>query len=207
MRLSLTAIALFGWAILTTNVAYAQWYIGGALAQAESDQGVGFDILPNSETDDSTDIAWKLFAGYDFSSTFAVEFGYSDLGDEYTTFNIFGNNERTRMEVGAIHATLVGRAKVHNQVDVFGRLGLAYWNVDLDYTEPGFSSSGSDNDLDLVVGLGFAWHLNEVVGVRFEWEQFQNVGDEVKTDLPSGNRLQLRGQDINVLAIGVTYSF
>jgi OOP family OmpA-OmpF porin len=190
-----------------TNMAKAQWYVGGGLTQAEADQGLGFDRPPITETDDSTEIAWKLVAGYDFSPTFAMEFTYSDLGDEFTTFNIFGNNEKTEMDVTAIYTTIIGRNQVYDGVDFFGRIGLAFWKVDLDYTEAGFDSNDSDNDLDLVVGLGFAWHLTDLVVLRTEWEQFQNVGDEVKTNTPSGSRLELNGQDFNVLGIGLTYGF
>ena len=207
MKMILAAFLIFYLFFSTTNSANAQWYVGGALTQAESDQGVGFDRPPITETDDSTEIAWKLVAGYDFSPTFAMEFTYSDLGDEFTTFNILGNDEKTEMDVSAISAAIIGRNEVYDRVYIFGRFGLAFWKVDLDYSESGFNSNDSDNDLDLVVGLGFAWHLTELVTLRIEWEQFQNVGDEVKTNIPSSARLELNGQDINVLAIGLTYGF
>jgi len=85
---------------------------------------------------------------------------------------------------------------------------INYWNTDLDYTEPGFSSSGDDSGIDPVVGLGFEFTPADNLGIRFEWEQFQNVGDGTKTSLGAGaGNLELNGHDVNIIGIGVTYKF
>jgi len=201
--------AMFIVALLISSLSQAQWYVGASLGEAETDQGVGFDRPPNNHTDDSTELVWKLFGGYNVTPAFAVEFGYTDLGNEYETINILGSNEEIRLDISVIGATLIGRSEVHDKVDFFGRIGVAHWDVDLRYTESGFSTSGSDSDIDVIVGLGFQWGVSDAVGLRFEWQQFQNVGDEVTTNssLPDGNHLQLNGQDINVLAIGMSYRF
>lgn len=189
--------------------AQGQWYIGAEVAQAESDQAIPFDFPPDTETDDSADSAWKLFAGYRFAPHFAGELGYADLGEDYTTFNVLGSGEKTTMIVSALYASLVGTVSVSPKVDLLGRVGLAYWDVELEYEEGAFFDSGSDNDVDLLVGLGFVWNLSRALDLRFEWEQFQNVGDEVKADLPGpGNqRIELNGQDINVWGVSLTYQF
>lgn len=194
---------------LASGAAHAQWYAGFELGEAETDQAVTFDLPPDTATDDSSDIAWKLFGGYNFSPMFALEFGYTDLGDDYTTSNILGDSEETQMDVTSLYATLIGRVQIDDQVRFFGRLGMGLWDVELSYDEPSFSSADSDRDLDLVVGLGFEWTYADNLALRFEWEQFQNVGDEVKTAMPAstGTDLELNGQDINMFGLAVVYRF
>jgi OOP family OmpA-OmpF porin len=195
--------------LLSSSLAQAEWYAGAKVGTSNMDLDAGFDFPPNTETDDSADLTWNLFGGYNFTPKFGLEFGYGDLGDEYDLFNSFGRDEKITLDASILYVTLIGRIKVHDRVDLFSRLGVAYWDAGLDYVESGFSSSDSDADVDPVIGLGFEWHINKVIDFRFEWEQFQNVGDEVKTALPSttGVRLELNGHDISVLGIGVTYRF
>ena len=191
------------------SIASAQWYAGAKVATATMDLKVGFDTLPATETDDSADVTWGVFGGYSLSPGLALEAGYDDLGSDYDLRNTLGRSEKIVVDARAVSLTLLGRVKVHERVQMLGRLGIAYWNAELSYTEPGFGSSGSDGDVDPVVGLGFEWSVTDAVGIRFEWQLFQNIGDEVKTNLPpaTGARLQLNGSDVSLLAISTLYRF
>ncbi len=183
--------------------AYSQWYIGAEVGQTDTELDVGPDFPAGFiSTDDDT--AYKLFAGYNVSSNFAAEVGYGDLGE----YNINDAGNQVDLEFAAWYATLVGRVQIADRWKMFGRLGYAYWDTDLSYTEPGFSSSGSDTGFDPVIGLGFQYSPTDMFDIRFEWEQFQNVGDEVATSLGAGlGNIELNGHDVNVVGIGITYRF
>lgn len=184
---------------------YAQLYIGAEIGQADTELDEGADNPPDYTSSDS-DTAWKVFAGYNYSSNFAAELGYGDLGDYDIKDNT--NGAQADLNFTAWYATFIGRVQIHDRWKLFGRLGFAYWNTDLDYTEPGFSSSGDDSGIDPVVGLGFEFTPADNLGIRFEWEQFQNVGDGTKTSLGAGaGNLELNGHDVNIIGIGVTYKF
>lgn len=192
--------------LMAPGAALAGWYAGAGAGNTDSAQNFAFDFPPSSESDDSG-LGWGVFGGYDFGPTFALEINYGDLGDDYEMINILGDDERIRMDVAEIDATVIGRIKVHDRTRFFGRLGLAFWDAELAYSEPGFSSSDSDTDFDAVLGLGFEWQVADILGIRFEWKQYQNVGDEVKTDLPSatGGRLQINGTDISILGVAAAF--
>ena len=69
--------------LVASATAAAQTYVGASLGQSSTsfksgDYALG---LPNvAESQDKTDGAGKLFAGYAFNRTWAVEGGYADLG-------------------------------------------------------------------------------------------------------------------------------
>jgi len=73
--LEISAVSIF--LLFVANLAHAQWYVGGGLSQTESDQSVGFDVRSQTETDDSSDLGGKLFAGYRFSPNLSIELGRS----------------------------------------------------------------------------------------------------------------------------------
>lgn len=189
--------------LLIPSFASSQWYIGAEIGQTDTELDVGPDF-PTTFTSSDDDTAYKVFAGYDISPNFAAEFGYGDLGD----YNINDAGDQVDIEFAAWYATLIGRVQIANQWKMFGRLGYAYWDTDVKYTETGFSSSGSDNGFDPVVGLGFQYSPSDVFDIRFEWEQFQNVGDKASTSLGAGlGDIELNGHDVNVVGIGITYRF
>lgn len=200
--LLLSAAAMF-----IPSIALSQWYIGAEVGQIDTELDVGPDYSEDVVTTDD-DTGYKVFAGYNVSSNFAAEFGYGDLG-EYK-FNDIG--DQVDLEFTAWYATLIGRVQIAERWKMFGRLGYAYWDTDLSYTntytEPHFSSSRSDSGFDPVLGLGFLYSPTDMLDIRFEWEQFQNVGDEVATSLGAGlGNIELNGQNVNVVGIGVTYKF
>jgi OOP family OmpA-OmpF porin len=197
--------ALLAAGICMPTLVNAQWYLGVELGETDTELDIGPDFPPSFESTDD-DTAWKLFAGFKFNPNFAIEAGYGDLGEYEWKDN--SADEKINMQFTAFYATFVGWVPVGDSVKLFGRLGYAYWSADLDYKESGFSSSGDNDDFDPVVGLGFEYQPAKQIGVRFEWEQFQNVGDETSTTLgPGSAKIELNGQDINVVGIGFTYLF
>jgi hypothetical protein len=114
------------------------FYVGASAGQSSAGlssddyrndlQGVGINAR-NVSLDDS-DTAWKAYAGYSFNEYFAVEAGYTNLGQmesEYTTTMIraarrsFCARRRTFIPTFAAGATLaiVGRCRWANQFDLF----------------------------------------------------------------------------------------
>src|SRR5574341_1102866 len=76
----ITALVIFGFAtVMGASTAVAQdqgWYAGATFGQSkfkDACQGV-----PNC---DDNDTAWRILGGYQFTKNWAVEFGYTDLGE------------------------------------------------------------------------------------------------------------------------------
>ena len=137
-KLQFRLACLLGITLAAPGMVLAQgWYAGVGVGQTNIDTAGDFDPSAGESADDS-DTAFKVFGGYGFSRNFALEFGYADLGE--FTFSEPGFNVDS--ESTAIFAELVGRAKVHERVDVFGKLGVAYWDVELKLSNGGSISSG-----------------------------------------------------------------
>ncbi|MDH3206702.1 MAG: outer membrane beta-barrel protein [Gemmatimonadota bacterium] len=189
--------------------AQAQWSVGGSLGVPDADIDVAVYDPPNTTADDSSPISWKLFVGYGFSANLGLEAGYVALGSEYQLFNALGYGESVTFEPSAGFITVLGRVNVHDRVQLLARLGAAYWTTDVDYAEGAFRSSGSDGDVDPLLGFGFEFTPDGRFTIRFEWEQFQNVGDDASVARPAAasSRIELGGHDISVIGLGVNVRF
>lgn len=186
-------------------VAQAQWFVGGSVGSPDSDIDVAVYNPPLSTADDSSPVSWKLFAGYAFGENLHLEGGFTDFGNEYQLFNALGYGEVLKFKPAAATVTLVGRVRTHDRVHLLVRLGAAYWTARVDYTEGTFHSSRRDGDVDPVMGVGFDFELAKRVGLRFEWEEIQNVGDDASATRPpgAGSTIELGGHNMTTIAVGV----
>lgn len=189
-------------ALLVPGMTQAGWYLGVGAGMSNADSiDIEFDSPPDFESDDQG-TTYKVFGGITYGSNLALELGYTDL-DKYTARE--AGVLETSMEPAALSLSAIGKVSVHPKVKLFGRLGLAYWATDLSLTDFTNSSTGDGNGVDPVIGLGFDWSLSDRFDLRFEWEQFQNVGQDTKASIPSGT-LELNGNDIDIFGISVTYT-
>jgi hypothetical protein len=190
-------------------VLHAQWAIGGSVGVTDSDIDVAVYDPPNTTADDSSPFSWQLFVGYAFGENLGLEAGYVDLGSEYSLINALGYGEHITFESRAAFVTLLGHVRVHDRALLFARLGAAYWTTDIDLTEGTFRSSGSDSDVDAVLGFGFDADVYRRLVLRFEWEQFQNVGDDVSVARPESadSKIELGGHDVSRISLGLYWRF
>jgi len=204
MRFAVVCTALV--ALLWSPIAaQAQWSVGGGVGSPDADIDVAVYDPPVMTADDSSPISWKVYAGYAVGENLGLEVAYTNFGSEYQLFNTLGFGEVIHFKPSAAAVTLVGRTRVHDRIHMFARLGAAYWTARADYTEGSFRSSRRDGDVDPVLGIGFDFALSERIGLRLEWEQFQNVGDDVSATRPpgAGSRIELGGHDIRTIGLGV----
>lgn len=181
----------------------ADWYVGAGVGTTNADSiDIAFDAPPAATSDDQ-DNGYKVFVGFAPGSNFAIEGGYVDLGEyDAQEAGVFSAG----LDTDAWYVSLVGRTNVYTNWYFFGRLGLAMWNADLAYSDFVSSSSGDDSGVDPVVGLGFEYRFSDNFFARVEWEQFQNIGQDVRATIPSGT-LELNGNDIDLLSLSIVYRF
>ena len=195
--------------LLFTTLAAAQRpdYIGGGVGLTNFDSiDLAFDSPPGTTSDDQ-DNASKFFIGYDLSPNLVFEASYADLGSYSATQT---GNYDIGIDVKAIALDLLATRNVHPRLDFFARLGLAYWTTDLTYNDFVNNTSADSADLGIHLGMGFDLSLGATSAqkflLRFEWEQFQNVGQDTNAALPS-SAIELNGNDLDVLSISVVYRF
>jgi hypothetical protein len=148
-----------------------------------------FDVK-KADFDDS-DTSMSLFGGYRFNDYFAVELGYTDLGEPEDGFS-FDGGETAKLtgELTGWTADLVGILPL-GPVDVFAKAGLVSYDakVNAKVTDGLTTLKGSldDDGEDLHYGIGATLNLGPVgVGAQYEiWDV---------SDIDDVSILSLRGQ-------------
>ena len=130
-------------AALVAGPASAQMYLGAGVGASKTD------------TDENS---WKLYGGFQFSPTWGLELGYTDLGryrgSDIESWSLAGTGT---LPLGARWALL-------------GILGAAS-------NRPNFA--GASNHTGLLVGVGVGYSMTRNLGLRLEYEDFgrlSNVG-------------------------------
>ena len=191
------AIALTGLVAATAGVsplAFAQdsgWYIGANVGQSTfKDSCSG---LPAGFGCDDSGTAFGVFGGYQVNKYFGAELGYTDLGK--TTAS--GGGASADIKAKGFELLAVGTFPLNEQFSLYGKLGFYRWDVDASASGPGGSFSDSATGTDLTYALGVQYNFTKKFGVRAQYQQYKDAGDDATT-----------GQgDINVISVGVVYKF
>lgn len=216
MRCMAATLFLILWSVGPAQCAEeAPWYGGISLGHGEvkrpgswgeqadlSFRGLGVTSLTTVSSGSS---AWKLFGGYQIDENFGVEAAYTRLGK----FN--GNSTVTapaagtgsgKWETDAFSVAATGTLPIHeNRVAAFGKLGLAYTNLSISATATGGATtaaySPSNSRINPMLGIGIRFDMTKKIGLRAEFEHYNNVGEGGKT-----------GQSaVEMLSIGMQYRF
>lgn len=157
------------------------FYAGGGFGQAKADdfcseaRAVGFTSC------DDKDRTWKIFGGYRFHPNVAVEAGYADLGK----FKAGIGGATVSAKVKAFELLAVPIYPFGNGFSVYGKLGLARWDVDASATG-GFTAS--DEGTDFTFGIGAQYDFTPNLGARVEWQRYTDI-------------------DVNTIGISLVYMF
>jgi OmpA-OmpF porin, OOP family len=200
MNKARTGLAILGLAsaMAFTGPAFAQdtgFYVGGALGQTSFD----VDCAGTTSCDDE-DSSWKIFGGYQFNKNLALEFGYADLGEATASVLVPPFTANGALEATVWELVAVGSLPIADRFSIFGKIGLYRADTDLNVTVPGLgSASESDSNTDLTFGVGARYDFTRNLGVRLEWQRYQDVGGEF-----AGVTLE---SDVDVISVAVIWKF
>ena len=137
--------------------------------------GAGFGSMGVDVGDFSgDDTSFKILGGWDFNQFIGGELEYIDGGSAED----FGVN----IDVTGFNASLKGAYPFTEQFSVFGKIGMIFWDADLDGGE--FSDSESGEDFSWGVGAGYDFTDN--FGGRIEYQGFE-IEDTDTVDLISAS--------------------
>ncbi|WP_415905643.1 porin family protein [Neptuniibacter sp. QD48_55] len=169
MKKTLLATALISGIFSQAAMADSNFYLGGGVGKTSVDY---VEVTGATVTDDS-DTSWKIFGGYNFNKNFAVEFAYQDLGENSADVL----NVPVKIEGDAYSVALLGKLPVGEKAEFFAKLGYAHIDADADINN---LASVSEDDSDVLYGLGANYSVTEKVDLRLEWERM-DFEDEVDT--------------------------
>ena len=123
-----------------------------------------------------------------------------DLGEIDGDFTITGpptGTGKSVQEVDGFTVLGVGRYPVMEQLDVFAKVGVFFWDAEgrIRLSGGGITAAiETDEDgTDLVFGSGVRYTFMEHLSVRAEWERYSDVGDD--------------DNDVNLFTIGLQFNF
>ena len=162
--------------------------------------GLGMSTIKDACTDvpagvscDDKDTATKFFGGYQFNRNFALELGYTDLGKASASFPGLGS---ASVESSGFEVLALGIAPLSASWSIYGKAGIYLWDVDLK-DSTGTIGSASESGSSLTYGLGVGWDITKNFGLRFEYQVYNDVGDEDTTG----------ESNVNVLGANLLYRF
>ena len=178
----LSIILLSSAATLMSAGALAEGNFYGSLDLTRADLDLGVAGL------DDTDTSFSIAAGYRVNENFSIELGFQDFGE----INVSGGGSSAKIGAEAIQLSVIGSMPISANAGVYAELGLDSWDADLTYSNvPGFGSgSESEDGTDIFYGVGGYVSLSEAVNLKLEYQLHE-----------------LDGTDIDVLGLGVTFSF
>lgn len=206
-RLSLVVLAT-----MAASTAFAQdsaYYYGGlSIGQSQAkidEQGITASLLSaglttTSMSKDESDMAYKLFGGYQFNRNFAIEAGYFDLGAfGYTANTAPAGTLNGRIKIQGLNLDLVGTLPVSERLSIIGRIGAQGAR-----SRDTFSASGAvgvvdanprKTEVNYKLGLGLQYEFSDSFFVRAEAERYR-INDAV------GNH-----GDINLYTVSLVFPF
>jgi len=193
MKMKKITIALMGLAAAAAALPAAaqmrapalnSFYVGATVGRSDA----GNCEAPAGISCDTKDTAWRILGGYQFHRNFAAELGYHNLGD--VKFSATGVS--AKVATSAWELVGVGMLPFANQFSAYGKLGAYRAKSEL----TGDLGSGSDTSTGLTWGIGAQWDVMPQLGLRLEWQQYNDVGGDNSA----------KG-DINVLGVGAIWRF
>lgn len=170
-RLGLTAFAAFALtAAMAAQADMQPGFYAGASVGTTKISDDGFDSI-GVDVDDS-DTGFKIFGGYSFNENFAVEVSWFDLGEVSGRIDDpFFGDITFDVGVSGLNGSIVGRLPVSETFALFGKLGVASYDLDGHATVGGFGSgSDSQSETDMTYGIGGALSFGGQWEVRVEYE-------------------------------------
>lgn len=185
--------------LLLTVIAAVSALSGMSMAHAEGAYaGVGvsanrykFDVPGASSS--STEAGAKVFAGYDFDKTWALEGGYSNFGSKDYSFVQNGTAGQINTNSHAFYVAGKATMPVNEQVGVFGKLGVARTHDSISGSGAAAGLSSDPSRTGLYASLGAQYAINKNVALTAELEHMGRSADF--------------GRKSTALSLGARYSF
>jgi hypothetical protein len=131
------------------------FYLGYGLGEFSSD----VDLATVDDVDLDSDDAQKIFGGWRFNRWLAVNLDYTDFGDSRGALNVSADTEG--LTPGVIGTLPLG------PIELYGKIGVMFYDVTIDAGGPLVDSSGED----AVLGFGIGATFFERFNLRGEYER------------------------------------
>lgn len=161
-------------------------YIGAGAGQSRFDTNSD-TFGPLARVSDDKDFAWRVFAGTRVWNFVGLELGYIDFGE--ITASPTGSADAKGVDLVAI-GFLPLYARGPHGFDVFIKAGGYWWDGGSDNLLPG-NNIDDGTGFDWTAGAGVQYTFGGLtagrVGVRAEWQRYNDTFDSVDNDVWMGS--------------------
>ncbi|NQZ27449.1 MAG: outer membrane beta-barrel protein [Colwellia sp.] len=141
---------------------------------------------------DKNSFAAGVFTGYQFNENFAVEAAYIDLGDAKASYLENGNVYQHTGSMKGLELSALGSLYLTEEIAAFAKAGIFNWHGE---NKGPFNKTNAD-DWSTTVGAGITYQLNDAWQARFEYQYFNNLGNDT-----------IGGTNAHLTSIGISYQF
>lgn len=134
--------------------------------------------------------SWKVYSGVRVTDNIMLEGGYVNFGEYQGTNSTLLNETRTAK--GYTAAGVMSHA-ISNDITLFGKAGMLWWDSETKTSTKTDTSSGKD----VFYGAGAQYNLGNNLGLRAEWERYEGINPQTT----SSNQGYL-----DMLSVGATFS-
>jgi hypothetical protein len=121
----------------------------------------------SSSTFNGDDTVYKAFGGWRLNRFISVELDYVDLGSP--------SDKNVETKINGWAPYVIGTIPL-GPIEIFGRLGYYFYNVDVTGSASAIAQSIDGGQSDVVYGAGFGITLFDHLNARLEYEEF-NIKD------------------------------
>ena len=172
-------------------------YFSAEILLGRSDQELKTDTGKINGYDDS--LGFRV--AYHLNSNSAIELSYHDMGEtEDDYIDMSGDAYTDTIETSSINIGGKATFPFDNGVSIYGRIGLAFWDVELQNTnssDPGIISKGDDSANDFYQGVGIQYLLNDEFTFGAEYTLY-------KLNIRLNDDFQRSIEDIDIATLALT---
>lgn len=195
--------------LLASSASAQQAYLGVGFGQGHASlPSVSTSFMSVAFTgaaDKTSDTAYKIYGGYQFTPNWGVEVGYNDLGNKYSFNGAWGGvpySGTYKMDNWYVAAT--GTLPLQGGFSLIGKLGVSANKASggVCVAPLGCASLGSDSKTDVMAGIGAQYTFMNHWAARLEYENYGKITSDDAWG--TGNSGALKADAWN---ISVNYAF
>jgi hypothetical protein len=169
----------------------------GDQSGAESDLENSFVGLPTQNLGigtDEKDVGYAAQFGYRFNRYVAAEFALAQFGDLHSSARAdvdLGNGFvpvgiDLNFHTGGPQLSVIGILPLNDKFEIYGRVGALFASserefiIKVDGDTSSFGTSKGEST-EIVLGVGAAWHINQMFSIRAQFEKLDKVGEPDRT--------------------------
>jgi len=120
---------------------------------------------------DEWEASGKIFGGVDLDETWGAEVGWAYFREAEANYTVNGLRQTAKTSTHGVYLAGKGKIALNPQFSLYGKLGVAYTNVDVSSSDPSIRR-GDEDDANLYLGVGAEYKFHPQWSAVAEYERY-----------------------------------